>query len=163
MSVCLSMSLSCGDHSSDKKESEVDEPLIDAQTRENRQKGCNMEVYRHGVELNIEFEPVEHPVEPQDEDRPVKCPILPASSVINEKKMQEEKYTECLRNTPEIPSERVASVAEPPARALRKRHHNLTEGDLTVSNLTRIPPRRSLPSQKITVFQMLQQLDKFEN
>ena len=53
-----------------------------------------------------------------------------------------------------------------PVRAVRKRHHTLTRGggDHIISPLRRMPPHppRPLPTQSITVFQMLQQLDKFE-
>lgn len=56
-----------------------------------------------------------------------------------------------------------AVVAQRPARAVRKRHHTLTGGDdHVIVPLTRIPPP-PLPTPNLTVFQMLQQLDKFES
>lgn len=36
----------------------------------------------HGIEVAVEFKPVEHPVEPLDNDRPVQCP-LPEPSILN--------------------------------------------------------------------------------
>jgi hypothetical protein len=36
----------------------------------------------HGIEVAVEFKPVEHPVEPLDHDRPIQCP-LPEPSILN--------------------------------------------------------------------------------
>lgn len=36
----------------------------------------------HGIEVAIEFTPVEHPVEPLDYDQPIQCP-LPEPSILN--------------------------------------------------------------------------------
>lgn len=36
----------------------------------------------HGIEVAIEFKPVEHPTEPLDNDRPIQCP-LPEPSILN--------------------------------------------------------------------------------
>lgn len=36
----------------------------------------------HGIEVAVEFKPVEHPTEPLDNDRPIQCP-LPEPSIIN--------------------------------------------------------------------------------
>jgi hypothetical protein len=36
----------------------------------------------HGIEVGIEFKPVEHPVEPVNLDQPVKCP-LPEPSILH--------------------------------------------------------------------------------
>lgn len=36
----------------------------------------------HGIEVAVEFKPVEHPVEPLDNDKPVMCP-LPEPSILN--------------------------------------------------------------------------------
>lgn len=36
----------------------------------------------HGIEVAVEFKPVEHPIEPLDSDQPVKCP-LPEPSILN--------------------------------------------------------------------------------
>lgn len=36
----------------------------------------------HGIEVAVEFKPVEHPTEPRDNDRPIQCP-LPEPSILN--------------------------------------------------------------------------------
>lgn len=36
----------------------------------------------HGIEVAVEFKPVEHPIEPLDSDRPIQCP-LPEPSILN--------------------------------------------------------------------------------
>lgn len=36
----------------------------------------------HGIEVAIEFKPLEHPPEPLDNDRPIQCP-LPEPSILN--------------------------------------------------------------------------------
>ncbi|XP_002521910.2 uncharacterized protein LOC8268151 isoform X1 [Ricinus communis] len=167
------MGLSCGEHDFDKRESEV--PLIDETRESSRQRSLNMDIHshhhhyhpHHAVEFDVEFWPVEHPMEPQDEDRPVKCPI-PTSSVINDGRVREEKYTESLRKRAELPTivneEGIVIVATgpPPFQAVRKRHHTLTHGDHIITPLTRMPSLPPLPSQNVTIFHMLQQLDEFE-
>lgn len=39
-------------------------------------------VASHGIEVAVEFKPVEHPIEPFDNDRPIQCP-LPEPSILN--------------------------------------------------------------------------------
>ncbi|KAK4261863.1 hypothetical protein QN277_004802 [Acacia crassicarpa] len=142
-----------------------------------------MEVHHHnqqqqqqqGVENEADFWPVEHPLEPRDEDRPVKCP-MPQSSVINEGGMHEKRFAESIRKRAEASAEmaeregerRGGMEVEPPdpARAVRKRHHTLTHGggDLEITPFIRTPPLPPpLPSQNVTIFQMLQQVDKFDS
>ena len=36
----------------------------------------------HGIEVAVEFKPVEHPIEPLDNDPPIQCP-LPEPSILN--------------------------------------------------------------------------------
>lgn len=36
----------------------------------------------HGIEIAVQFKPVEHPIEPLDNAQPVKCP-LPEPSILN--------------------------------------------------------------------------------
>lgn len=36
----------------------------------------------HGIEVAVEFKPVEHPIEPLDNDQPIQCP-LPEPSILN--------------------------------------------------------------------------------
>ncbi|KAK2635629.1 hypothetical protein Ddye_030421 [Dipteronia dyeriana] len=161
------MGFSCGDDHFNKKEKEV--VVVDESSRERG-------MHNHGVELEVEFWPVEHPLEPQDEDRPVKCPISAPSSVINESRMQEEcsgKRAEVVAYT-EVNKEGIVMALEPPVRAVRKRHHTLTQDDredhtttTTIKPLMRMPPiPPPLPTHNnnnITIFQMLQHFDNFES
>ncbi|ESW30807.1 hypothetical protein PHAVU_002G184100 [Phaseolus vulgaris] len=159
------MGFSFGDHF-DQKESDF--CLIDETSATQQQNCIIMEVHHlQGVDKSTDFFPVEHPMEPPDEDRPVKCP-MPESSVINDERMHEKRFAESLKKRAETTGngERTTSlVAEPPARGVRKRHHTLTNGggDLVMTPLMRMPPLPPLPSQNITIFQVLQQLDKFES
>ncbi|RDY00358.1 hypothetical protein CR513_16469, partial [Mucuna pruriens] len=153
----------------DEKESEF--PLIDETSAIVQQNSIIMEVHHlQGVDKSTDFCPVEHPMEPPDEDRPVKCP-MPESSVINDERMHEKRFAESVRKRGETTrvvadGERTTTMdAEPPARGVRKRHHTLTHGggDLVMTPLMRMPSLPPLPSQNITIFQVLQQLDKFES
>ncbi|XP_022738426.1 uncharacterized protein LOC111291104 isoform X2 [Durio zibethinus] len=36
----------------------------------------------HGIEVAVEFKPIEHPIEPLDNERPIQCP-LPEPSILN--------------------------------------------------------------------------------
>ncbi|KAK9276872.1 hypothetical protein L1049_006409 [Liquidambar formosana] len=161
------MGFSCGD-GFDEKESEA--VLID-ESRDTAGRGSGMEVRPDGAEGDVEFWPIEHPVEPPDEDRPVKCP-MPDSSVMNNGGMHEEQYAKSMRKKPELSAAvnkegtvgaAAAAAAEPPVRAVRKRHHNLTRGDHIITPLMRMPPLPPLPTQNITIFQMLQQFNEFES
>ncbi|XP_030960220.1 uncharacterized protein LOC126717796 isoform X1 [Quercus robur] len=169
----ISMGFSCeGDY--DANESEV--PLID-ESRDARYR-VGMDWHHLEVEVDMDFWPVEHPMEPPDEDRPVKCP-MPDSTVINCEKrisyeqeggVNEKRIGESLRKRAEatVPAavnrQRVVAVdAEPPVRAVRKRHHTLTRGDYIMTPTMRTPSLPPLPNQNITIFQMLQQFDKFES
>lgn len=84
--------------------------------------------------------------------------------------MHEDRYSESLRKRVEVSTMvnkegKVAECAEeePPIRAVRKRHHTLTQGDHTITPLLRMPPIPRFPTQDVTVFQMLRQFDKFES
>ncbi|XVF02981.1 hypothetical protein REPUB_Repub04eG0221100 [Reevesia pubescens] len=155
----------CGDVF-DRKEGEV--PAIDETSWESRYKGGSMDLHHHGnaIEFDIDFWPVEHPMEPQDEDRPVKCP-MPASSSINDGKGHEERVAaESWRKRSEIPEmvkKGIGVTTEPAVRAVRKRHHTLTRDDHIMKPLVRMPPTPPLPTQNLTIFQMLQEFDKFNS
>jgi hypothetical protein len=49
----------------------------------------------HGIEVGIEFKPVEHPVEPVNLDQPVKCP-LPEPSILHVSLFSCLRKIECL-------------------------------------------------------------------
>lgn len=67
----------------------------------------------------------------------------------------------------------VMTSEPPPVRAVRKRHHTLTHGgsnnggggsdNQIIMPLSRMPPLPPLPNHSITIFQMLQQIDKFDS
>ncbi|CAM0944845.1 unnamed protein product [Alopecurus aequalis] len=46
----------------------------------------------HGIEVGIEFKPVEHPVEPVNLDQPVKCP-LPEPSILHDGRIWQERMS----------------------------------------------------------------------
>ncbi|CAL5213933.1 unnamed protein product [Lathyrus oleraceus] len=160
------MGFSCGVHFEEK---EMEFSLID-ESIATTQSSIIMEVYHHPhlrVD-NTDFFPVEHPLEPPDEDRPVKCP-MPESSVISDERMHEKRKTESIRKREEISGagrRTAATDTGAPARGVRKRHHTLTHGsggDIVMTPLMRMPSLPPLQSQNITIFQVLQQLDKFES
>ncbi|KAJ4959942.1 hypothetical protein NE237_019852 [Protea cynaroides] len=164
MSTSL-MGFSCGD-GYDKREakvafrSEIDDAGIHG--------GAGMQG-GHGLELDLEFKPIEHPVEPPDEDRPVKCP-MPGPSVPNDIQMREERFAESLRKRVEISSDMneegmLVMAIEPPARAVRKRHHTLTRNrNHSMPPLfRRAPPLPPLPTQDTTIFQMLRECNEYES
>lgn len=86
--------------------------------------------------------------------------------------MHEKRFAESVRKRADVSAEmtereRTAAMMDaeppaPPARAVRKRHHTHTHGDLEITPFMRMPPAPSLQTQNVTIFQMLQQVDKFE-
>ncbi|CAI9289255.1 unnamed protein product [Lactuca saligna] len=46
----------------------------------------------HGIEVVIEFKPVDHPTEPLDHDQPVHCP-LPEPSILNDGRIWKERVS----------------------------------------------------------------------
>ncbi|KAJ6814087.1 uncharacterized protein M6B38_139340 [Iris pallida] len=46
----------------------------------------------HGIEVDVEFKPIEHPSEPIDYDQPVKCP-LPEPSILNDGRIWKERMS----------------------------------------------------------------------
>ncbi|KAK9115886.1 hypothetical protein Sjap_014833 [Stephania japonica] len=80
--------------------------------------------------------------------------------------MRKERSSENLGKRVEQPSSMVIDevlmeATEPPAQAVRKRHHTLTS-DHTIQSVHwgPLPP---LPSQTSTIFQLLQQCNEFED
>ncbi|KAJ4951530.1 hypothetical protein NE237_028362 [Protea cynaroides] len=56
----------------------------------------------HGIEVAVEFKPVEHPIEPLDNDRPVKCP-LPEPSILNDARIWKERMPANPRRRADLP------------------------------------------------------------
>ncbi|KAK8703174.1 hypothetical protein V6N13_021500 [Hibiscus sabdariffa] len=55
----------------------------------------------HGIEVAVEFKPVEHPIEPLDNDRPIQCP-LPEPSILNDGRIWQERVSANVRRA-ELP------------------------------------------------------------
>ncbi|XP_021862385.2 uncharacterized protein [Spinacia oleracea] len=55
----------------------------------------------HGIDLGVEFKPVEHPVEPLDNDKPVQCP-LPEPSILNDGRIWKERVS-AVRRRSDVP------------------------------------------------------------
>ncbi|XP_058753295.1 uncharacterized protein LOC131626493 [Vicia villosa] len=56
----------------------------------------------HGIEVAVEFKPVEHPVEPLDNDRPVQCP-LPEPSILNDGRIWKERASATMHRRGDLP------------------------------------------------------------
>ncbi|KAE9596902.1 hypothetical protein Lal_00007799 [Lupinus albus] len=56
----------------------------------------------HGIEVAVEFKPVEHPMEPIDNDRPIQCP-LPEPSILNDGRIWKERVSATVRRRGELP------------------------------------------------------------
>ncbi|CAJ1931026.1 unnamed protein product [Sphenostylis stenocarpa] len=56
----------------------------------------------HGIEVAVEFKPVEHPIEPLDSDRPIQCP-LPEPSILNDGRIWKERVSATARRRGDLP------------------------------------------------------------
>ncbi|KAE9613264.1 hypothetical protein Lal_00027559 [Lupinus albus] len=56
----------------------------------------------HGIEVAVEFKPVEHPIEPLDNDRPIQCP-LPEPSILNDGRIWKERVSATARRRGDLP------------------------------------------------------------
>ncbi|KAK9144221.1 hypothetical protein Sjap_004124 [Stephania japonica] len=56
----------------------------------------------HGIEVAVEFKPVEHPIEPLNNDQPVKCP-LPEPSILNDSRIWKERMSTTVRRSTDLP------------------------------------------------------------
>ncbi|BAT99688.1 uncharacterized protein LOC124827824 [Vigna umbellata] len=56
----------------------------------------------HGIEVAVEFKPVEHPIEPLDSDRPIQCP-LPEPSILNDGRIWKERVSATVRRRGDLP------------------------------------------------------------
>ncbi|XP_047306943.1 uncharacterized protein LOC124910352 [Impatiens glandulifera] len=58
----------------------------------------------HGLQLAVEFKPVDHPTEPLDHDIPIQCP-LPEPSILNDGRLWKERVSVGVRRiTTDTPS-----------------------------------------------------------
>ncbi|KAJ9135063.1 hypothetical protein P3X46_032284 [Hevea brasiliensis] len=56
----------------------------------------------HGIEVAVEFKPVEHPTEPFDSDQPIQCP-LPEPSILNDGRLWKERVSATVRRRADLP------------------------------------------------------------
>ncbi|CAK7356042.1 unnamed protein product [Dovyalis caffra] len=56
----------------------------------------------HGIEVSVEFKPVEHPIEPLDNDPPIQCP-QPEPSILNDGRLWKERVSATVRRRGELP------------------------------------------------------------
>ncbi|KAL3743900.1 hypothetical protein ACJRO7_019063 [Eucalyptus globulus] len=56
----------------------------------------------HGIEVAVEFKPVEHPIEPLDNDQPIQCP-LPEPSILNDGRIWKERVSATVRRRADLP------------------------------------------------------------
>ncbi|KAL6633722.1 hypothetical protein ACP70R_026393 [Stipagrostis hirtigluma subsp. patula] len=67
----------------------------------------------HGIEVGVEFKPVERPVEPLNLDQPVKCP-LPEPSILHDGRIWKEKMSSVsTRVRTDLPVVKEGSQLEP--------------------------------------------------
>ncbi|KAK9699067.1 hypothetical protein RND81_08G150700 [Saponaria officinalis] len=64
----------------------------------------------HGIEVAVEFKPVEHPTEPFDNDTPVQCP-LPEPSILNDGRLWKERVSAAnVRRRADVPLMKEGSI-----------------------------------------------------
>ncbi|KAK4486331.1 hypothetical protein RD792_009002 [Penstemon davidsonii] len=66
----------------------------------------------HGVEIAVEFKPVEHPTEPFDNDQPIQCP-LPEPSILNDGRIWKERVSSGSQRRPDLPVVQEHNPIEP--------------------------------------------------
>lgn len=71
----------------------------------------------HGIEVAVEFKPVECPTEPLDNDRPIQCP-LPEPSILNDGRIWKERVSANVRRT-ELPVMKDGSTLESEATGMK--------------------------------------------
>ncbi|XP_073284904.1 uncharacterized protein [Primulina huaijiensis] len=56
----------------------------------------------HGVEVAVEFKPVERPIEPLDNDQPVQCPLA-EPSILNDGRIWKERVSSSVQRRTDLP------------------------------------------------------------
>ncbi|XP_044501705.1 uncharacterized protein LOC123222804 isoform X2 [Mangifera indica] len=56
----------------------------------------------HGIEVAVEFKPVEHPIAPMDNGQPLQCP-LPEPSILNDGRIWKERVSAGMRRRADLP------------------------------------------------------------
>ncbi|KAI7752532.1 hypothetical protein M8C21_015883 [Ambrosia artemisiifolia] len=71
-----------------------------------------MSTSHHGIEVAVEFKPVEHPIEPLDLDQPVQCP-LPEPSILNDGRIWKERVSAGVQKRGDLTVTQEETVAPP--------------------------------------------------
>ncbi|CAK9146625.1 unnamed protein product [Ilex paraguariensis] len=66
----------------------------------------------HGIEIAVEFKPVEHPTEPLDNDLPIQCP-LPEPSILNDGRIWKERVSAGVQRRADLPVMQEGNPVEP--------------------------------------------------
>ncbi|XP_022717098.1 uncharacterized protein LOC111275821 [Durio zibethinus] len=74
----------------------------------------------HGIEVAVEFKPVEHPIEPLDNDRPIQCP-LPEPSILNDGRIWKERVSANARRRADLPVMKDGGTLESEATGMKTR------------------------------------------
>ncbi|MED6179524.1 hypothetical protein PIB30_001820 [Stylosanthes scabra] len=74
----------------------------------------------HGIEVAVEFKPVEHPIEPLDNDRPIQCP-LPEPSILNDGRIWKERVSATVRRRGDLPVMKEGGALEPEGGSTKPR------------------------------------------
>ncbi|CAN0910209.1 hypothetical protein LINGRAHAP2_LOCUS26165 [Linum grandiflorum] len=103
----------------------------------------------HGIQVTVEFKPVEHPIEPLDNDQPIQCPA-PEPSILNDGRIWKERVTATVRRRNDLPVMREDGGEAPDAES--------------AAGPRRQPPMRSnrliLPSVSAPEHNLLQLLEE---
>ncbi|GER57596.1 hypothetical protein STAS_35422 [Striga asiatica] len=57
----------------------------------------------HGIDIAVEFKPVERPIEPLDNDQPIQCP-LPEPSILNDGRIWKERVSSGVQRRADMPA-----------------------------------------------------------
>ncbi|XVF52276.1 hypothetical protein PTKIN_Ptkin05aG0006400 [Pterospermum kingtungense] len=74
----------------------------------------------HGIEVAVEFKPVEHPTEPLDNDQPIQCP-LPEPSILNDGRIWKERVSASVRRRADLPVMKDGGNLESEATGMKPR------------------------------------------
>ncbi|KAK6129932.1 hypothetical protein DH2020_036326 [Rehmannia glutinosa] len=77
----------------------------------------------HGIEIAVEFKPVEHPTEPLDNDRPIQCP-LPEPSILNDGRIWKERVSSSVQPRADMPVMQEQTPVEPQTPRTKPRPPN---------------------------------------
>ncbi|KAJ0716192.1 hypothetical protein HanPI659440_Chr13g0509961 [Helianthus annuus] len=79
----------------------------------------------HGIEVAVEFKPVEHPTEPLDIDQPIPCP-LPEPSILNDGRIWKERVSAGVQRRTDLPiMQEEAPAPETPRTKSRPRTNRM--------------------------------------